>query len=485
MKNLKLEIPRYGSVPGLPDKAMTISNTERIKASCALKYWYSEIERLRPIREAIRLSYGKAWHRWLETRNNWFRLFDSPLPVGMEVICQWCSGERDFNCAHCSGTGLGPLALSTNLWQEDVSNGKMTTEEADTLTLTFLRAIEGHIKVYGRDPYQEWKVVAVEVEIAAPIVGPTGSTYCPETFIVETQDGYRLAGTGEAPNSKGVRWPWYQVMTLDAVLQHRKTGVLAVWEGKSSASPSTYVQGVLVDPQVAGYCWGLQQVLGEPGPFEKVPKGTRVAGYVFDVASNALQRDPKLLAPKKVQAVDAAGALVFKGKNKVYARDASGSHIMASPGFSVAKSASIPSWRFRSALGREGYSESGYTDYILHLESTVDPKLYDWIFGSVDAAGHHRYQSELYGIARTLSAWRRRAASISRSDVPYSFPRTPVCRLPGGYCDFKSVCLADGPDTRLDYEVTPGHRWQKQQSDQLSFTEASEAESSPIKEFNW
>lgn len=439
---LNLDIKRYGVVPNLSAKTITITNSSRGKMACKLQLWFSEIEQLRPTEQKWFFSYGQAWHDWLETRNRWFMQFDKPVTPLMPFTCGWCAGEGD-GCSECEETGFGPANRAFTSWEKDVEEGLLEEDKKIKMEQTLIRAIEGHNEVRGLAPMQDWRVVAVEVKIAAPILNRKGRPLTPLTYLVETESGYRLARTGERSIAKEVRWPWVQVMTLDAVLEHRETGKLAVWEGKSGASPQTFVQNTSVDPQVAGYCWGLQQSLGKPGPFKSYDPNCTVVGYMFDVSSNRLQPDPKLLSPKKVQDTDENGEPLFKGKRKVYLKDAAGEFVMKSPGFSRASNTGVPSWRFQKALAKEGFSESDYADHIVDLASTVDMKLYSVDFGMVDQASHLRYTKEILSVAREMASLRRLATRSSLDDVPLNFPRTPICKFGGASCSFRSACLQD------------------------------------------
>lgn len=467
LNNLRLEVPRYGVIEGLPGEAVTITNTDRSKLPCKLKFWFSVIQHLRPIRTPGRLAYGNAWHLFLEAKNTWLMERDSVIPDDFETKCSWCRGA---GCEHCLGSGEGPLQRVIRMWNEDVRENRMLVDDRDRMIETLQRAIDGYFHVNGRSPMPDWKVIAVEVKVAAPIRTPAGSLYTPRTFIVPTKDGFRLAKTGEAAMAQEVHWPMFQAMTLDAVIQNRSTGDLMVWEAKSSSSPTHYIRGVMVDPQVIGYCWGLEQALGKPGPFRHIDPARKVLGYMFDVASNQLQSDAKVLKPVKVPMLDQDGNPVMKGRSKVYQTDRDGQPILKSPGLSVAKNTNCPSWRFRRAIAENGFDPAEYADHLLHLSMTVDPKLYETIIGTYDHELRSRYTAEIYGIARDISTLRQRAAMSEISQISSEFPRTPICRMPGGTCDFRSICLAYGNESLMDFEIGDSQEWKRPESDTESGT---------------
>ena len=322
----KIHVPRYeGEIPGLPDKAIVITNSERSLLPCALKWWYAKSEQLKTRVSAKPLRYGSLWHLFIEDLHKWFAAYDSEYPEGAEEdSCAWCRGTggmtsitdlKTYACKTCDGTGKGPLyraAMSQYQFIGD-ENGFETEEECEKLIETLRRAASGYFKMYSRQPSPKYKVVASEKSFAIPILQPDGKPYCPTTWLTETSYGLRLARTGEAnlDTAIAVRWPWYQCMTLDAILQHRETGGLIVWEGKTSKSPQQKVLNLGVDPQLTGYCWGLQKAINLGLLMPKIMSDARVEGYLYDVVSNQYQPDPVLLKPRKVQMTSAGGSPLY------------------------------------------------------------------------------------------------------------------------------------------------------------------------------
>ena len=436
----KIKIPRYeGGAIGLPKngRAITVSNTERRRLACSRSWWFSEVERLStPTSGAMRR--GTAWHDFLEDVHRFWMRYDRAFPEGGEGACVLCVEEPSLDCERCQGTGEGAIPRYRRSLAESEVDGLRThtDEEVDAEVDTLSRMVEGWFEVYGREPSSIYRVVGVEVAIARPILNPkTGKVYAPEAYVVREVDGSeRLAGTGEISGAveipegatlRSSRLPWYQIGRLDCILQHRRTGVLYVGEWKSSANPLGLVDGLALDPQTDGYCWLLEYAV-EIGAIGK--PGDEVVGYIFDVASTAKQYDPQPLK---------------------------------SGGFSKAKR-TIPSWRWRRALAAEGLSASDYREQIDTARQRTDPKLYVREWGASVADARARYGEEMYATARRISNLRREVGRVERyEDLNVAVPRTPICRMPGGFCPYRGPCLVDGEDARAAFEVAPAISWNK------------------------
>jgi hypothetical protein len=468
---MKIQIPRYedGAI-GLPEngRAICLTNSERRRLACSRSWWFSEVERLR-LGATGPQRRGSAWHALLEDVHRWYMEHDSPYP-GDGLSCVWCADDQ--SCEVCED-GLGPIErYRTELRDATSEDGTplLSAEEVEEEVEKLLGMFEGWAETYGLAPSTTYEVVAVEVAIARPIRNPkTGKVYRPETFLVAEPDGSeRLAATGEASGAvplpdgaslRMARLPWYQIGRLDCVLRHRKTGVFYVGEWKSSASPQTLVKDLALDPQTDGYCWLLDAAVASGAFRTEDARGEDVVGYIYDVASTAKQSQPKKLSPQKVKALDASGE-PFKIKGRwVYQTDASGEPIERSPGFSKAAS-TVPSWRWRRAIAEEGFAESDYAEQIDEALRKVDPRLYVREWGVSSEEARLRYGEEIYSVAVRISGLRRAAARAKTvEDLNVAFPRTPICRMPGGFCSYRSPCLLDGEEARQSFEVAPSVVW--------------------------
>lgn len=451
---LTIQVPRYEEgIRGLPDEAITVSNSQRGTLSCLRKAWFGEVEQLRPKTKAQPLRYGTAWHEFLEDLHGWWMVNDEEYKLSAAETCVWCGGsgiadpESNEPCTICGGSGAGPAAR-TRMWVEGEIEANYSRYDEKSLAKlrkmpdTLSRAIEGYLQFYGRQPYQTQNVVEVEVALSRPILNPsTGKPYCPETYVVEEPSGViRLARTGEAvlPNARKVRWPWYFVGRLDALLKHRQRPVLTVYEGKSSGAPGGYFEGLSVDPQPATYAWLVEHALAEG----LLPYEGEIGGCLYDVASSHYQYDPDVLK---------------KG------------------GLSKSFSKTVPSWRYRWALQTHGLDAGDYHDHIADRVAKTDQKLYIRESLTVGPEQRRRIGLEAYGIARTMAALRRNAARASDlADIDVQMPRVAVCRLPGGSCSYRGPCLQDGPEVReQNFEVGTGLVWRRGNARQTGLGETA------------
>lgn len=479
---MRLEIPRYQRVIGLPanGQAIILTNSERSDSACPRRWWFREVERLSG-GGSWAMDLGTAWHGLLEHVQRWWMDTDSTFPADGADLCPYCAGRGHANmrdnpepCGSCGGDGAGALRriertvrASALAWNPEApARGTLSQEDAESLIDTLRRMWEGWIVRYGLGPPKLTQVVGVEVGVAREIVNPrTGRPYCPETYLVREGARYRLAGTGEHSGAQPlpagaelvtVRWPWYQVGRLDAVLRSRGAGrALYVGEWKSSGDPRGLIEGLTVDPQTAGYCWLLdsEAARAEFG-------GDRVAGYVYDVASTSYQYDPDPLKAARIPVLDAEGNPQKKGGRNVYELDAAGEPIERIPGLSQSKSRTVPSWRYRDALRRHGFDPREYADHIGYLAQHIDPRLYLREPGTTSREVLDRYSEEVYSDAVRFAAYHREAARARDAvDLNIAFPRIAVCRQPGGRCAFRGPCILDGSDARREFDVSPGLVW--------------------------
>ena len=452
-------------VVGLPAKAVTIRNSSRVLAACPRRWWFERGEGLAPKVEARPLSYGTAWHAALEDVHRWWmRSRGEPYREEFAVRCWACadvpSGLAPGPCPSCRGTRLGPIASARLAW---VGGDR----EEDALILE--RNLDGWLRVHGDRPPDGMRVVGVELGLAMPIrslASSRGEVYSPEHWIVRRADGTeRLARTGEASGAGNLppgatvfrerRQVWLSVR-LDAALADT-SDVLYVDEFKASRTPEAYLRGLSVDPQVTCYELVLQHVARE-GWLEMprsrdfvggISRAATVGGWLYDVASSSLLRDPHTLKEKK-----------------------DGTH----GGFSQAKNllASVPSWRLEAA-----YREAGIPldpAAVSHQRSVVDRRRFLREWGGSPEKLKARTLRELYAEARRQISLHRAAAELrSPDDVDVAFPRVPICRQPGGRCAFLDPCFDDGPQARSRFVVRDGDEERDAEEDYGGDEEPSDA----------
>lgn len=492
-------IPRYGrAIIGLPPngRCFVFTNSERGDLACDRKWLHRHGERLSTRKKARPLSYGDGWHKAVGEVWRWWRDKDATFPTAQVMgerppeflcpperkhlalpgrgTCPWCDGfgyhpddlpELKYPgspgrpCPECDGSGMSALHRVAMTWIDQGWDEEADPEEVDREILTLFRAVKGYLKTWGADPPEGYRVVGVELEVAAQVVHPlTGKPYTPRIPLVEEEGMFRLPHPGEwsAWNGKGrppggiiVSWPWYQVGTLDVVLQSREDpGALWVHEMKSSRDTLGYLEGIVVDPQVQGYTWILQENI-KAG---RLPFTGPVAGVFFDVASSSLQHTPHLLKEKSLS----------KKEKELQGKE------WAPPAFSQARNITTPSWLYQEALEMCLPNPDGdrpdpddYQDHLQFLRESVDPKLYRREPLTVNPEDIARYRAELYGVAtRIASHWRTLSTLSSPAEMEIAFPRTPICRLPGGSCPYRGPCLNEGAPEN-EFETGEGLIWSK------------------------
>ena len=223
-----------------------------------------------------------------------------------------------------------------------------------------------------------------------------------------------------------MKWPYYQVGRIDAVVVHRKTGAVWAVDHKFTGSPNSYLKSAMYDPQLPGYCWMLQENI-RAGRLPGVSPDQSVVGFMYEITSSQKQQDPKVL------------------KNGELSR---------------AKSARVPSWRMLDKIEELGLDKDYYQDYVLDLIDRVDSTLYKTEWLTITDEDHFKYKREIYGEAMRIAALKRAAVRASSyGDIFSTHPRVPVCKLPGGTCSFKVPCFVDGVESRSFYDVKNGVRW--------------------------
>ncbi len=441
----------------------------------------------------------------------------SVTAVGGEAdTCIWC---EEGSCDKCKGSRMSAVHRVANGWLQDGREGRKELEEVEADIKILFRAAQGYVEFYGAEPDANYRCIAVEIVVYSQVVHPlTGKPYKPKMFLIEEADGYRLPHPGEwrdgkLANGVVVSWPWFQVGKIDSVWQHRKRGGLWIREGKSSRDPNGYLKSVSVDPQTSGYTVLLVESINN-GLFDDnglFDFGHDVVGAQFDITSSSLQRYPARLKDKprsktdqakEEKAIDAKLAALHEVYNdRLYWEEAAKRSKKAvaewtaqritqgevgemrekmrseivrwkPPAFSKSTNATTPSWLIVEALQNAQPTPDGQhpdqEDYLEHIRwarETVDLRLYARESITVGKGERARYVDELYGVSKTIAGyWRALARAGNLESLNMTFPRVPLCRLPGGHCEFIGLCAgggADEEDLLRDFEVTTGQRWHK------------------------
>lgn len=430
-------------VLGLPKSAMVMTNSERRTAWCPRRWWYAVPNRL-STGQTKAMRFGSLFHECLEGIYGWWRDTDKEFQFSFLEVCPYCDGkghaQLDFMdgspsykapCMKCEGTGMGVLSLVQRQLYESLTtfdDPAPSDQEAEQLK----RAVEGYLHYYGTKPSDKFKILSVEASIAAPVINPrTAKVYKSRVPVVENEFGWQLADTSTHPTEvKWVLMPWYQIGKCDAVLQDRSTGNVWLGEFKTSADPIGYGRDLHLDTQLPGYMRSLLHVIREHKPWG-LSGNEDVSGYIWDVTSSQRQSDPKRLKSGRV---------------------------------STDKRLRVPSWRVDPWIGKqEGLTHEDLAVLAKmkeHAKESFDFKFFHREWGAWDHEIMEQYDLELFVEAERFSNfWKSAINAVHETDVAMSFPRVPLCRSRGGFCDFTAICGAGGSEDHSMFEKRQPTVW--------------------------
>lgn len=394
-------------VPGLPDRAIVLTNSERKLMACSRKYLLAVIEGLRPKRASMALGYGAYWHLLKESVHRAWLQDRKPTDPELEAA-------------------FSAIRLAE---RETVERGGREVEESADLLAALAKNLDVWLMVTGGGaPPSEYRLIAYEIPLAMPVRSASGQIYRPRTLICRDGADLRLARPGERNDVSTVRWPVYFLGRLDMVLVHRTTGVVWVADDKTSANPKDTARRLHADPQVPSYLALLRYAISR-GDLQHlgVQPGTPVAGFWHRVTSSQEYSAPRIL------------------KNGSLSQD---------------KRQRIPSWEYMAAIGQNGLEFSEYADFVQHLRENVDEGIERHEFVNYSAADLDRFEREIFGDAiRSHTLWRTAAEAESQEALDVTHLRTPICQLPGGHCDYLGPCTHDGEISRSTFDVRAGQRW--------------------------
>ena len=418
-----IALPRYESgVPGLPARAMAFTNSEVGTTNCKLKWWFSYGNRFGSGQNSA-MYFGSQMHEVLEDIFDWWRLNDTAY------LPEYLWEKPSCNPFDLNGSGTKPGVLKRILQEMEEQGAGEHVDDIEAFVSRLYDCAYGYLRTYGTI-LKDYKVIGVELPTAMPVRNTkTGKQFYSLVPIAETPDGWGLALPGQ--KYKEVRLPWFKVGRLDCIVMEKRTGDLWVWEFKTSKSAQTYGKNLALDTQLPGYALSLQAALNTKDYRSLFPKECSgvVRGYIWDVLGSNEHKVPRRLKSGKLSTA----------------------------------AQKVPSWVWHSILETEQADRHKYTqeewEKLLAMPDEaarhVDPFLYhrEWdVFNDVDLA---RYESELHSKARLISQMRRALVRSGNTawdkGVAGNFDRTPICRMPGGYCNYTSLCMNDSEATRLSF----------------------------------
>jgi hypothetical protein len=439
--------PRYDDmeVAGLPKAAMVLSNSERREAWCSRKWMFS-YGRLLGTKPSLPMQWGSFMHAILEDIYTHWALTrskeaNSTYSENDLLICNdagHTAAVFKFGCSRCNNTNMGPIARIRAEVQQDPDYWESQAEKyggMEALIKSLYDSALGYLEMYGKEGPKDYDVVGVEMPMALPVRNPdTGDIYVSAVPVVETSQGWRLAGFREKEPWKMVRLPWYQTCRLDSVLQHKRTKDIYALEFKTSANPTSYGKDLHLDNQIPGYLLALEH---------NWLTNAKVKGYIWDVISSRKQAEPKILKSGKL---------------------------------STEKSQRCPSWKYKQAIEDlcsqgEGMSYEdlhGAKEILSLLATTADPKLYHREWGAPGKEVLDRYRWELLIDATRFAKMRRSLVTAeTEAGVLSAFPRVPYCRGPGGGCSYAGICMEGGESldhTIASFDTMPNSAFTKRES---------------------
>lgn len=212
---------------------------------------------------------------------NWHGLHEVTEHKAGEV-CPDCSRHEEIrpDCPVCGGTGyvladpVDRVARYLNRAYAIVPDNK-TAEDWELERVILLYSFSGHRWLYAAEEGR-WKVIAPEIKFEVPVINPASGRKLPKTVFVGK---------------------------IDRLVRDRNTGLVYVWERKStshSIKSEDYWTGLTQGDQISGYLYGgrYAQACGMLKPYGINPEDPPIQGAWCDV-----WHKPDI-APKKVSEAD-------------------------------------------------------------------------------------------------------------------------------------------------------------------------------------
>lgn len=413
--SMYLKYNRYEESERIRKLGMVIpfSNTERMNFACPRLWSYSHVENYKTSEKGAALSYGIIWHKLLENMINVLSEEDNFRDI------VWVENYVSEN--------IDPI----------IENYYMENANEETLNESFLYGTIQEIRerIVNAIPgwYTAWielmekfKVLYVELVVAAPVVNHTGKIIEFPTYVYKEDDYLRPSRTGESTDSELKNIPYYKIGKIDVLLQDRETGDLWICDHKTSSSPAQYESNLSFDVQLPSYASLLDYEISS-GTLQHL-KEHKVVGVIYDISHSKVKGIPKLLKSGKL---------------------------------SVAKNAGNTSWILKKAIEHYGLKENDYKAHIEFLKNNLDPKRNFHRYFYLNEEDLERCIDEDYGIALSMSSKRKSLVEIESDNImkfnAISY-RYPICQKYGN-CTFSSFCLANSPPPVINLDKEDRIKW--------------------------
>jgi hypothetical protein len=239
--------------------------------ACQRRYQLAYLYDLTKDTDKDSLRVGGNWHRCHEL-----------LEMKPNVVCPDCRRHEEIRpeCYICNGTGVTPAdpmdAVAGYLTHAYATVPDNKTRDDWELERTILLySLSGHRWLYGTEEGR-WEVIGSEIKFEVPVINPDTGRKMGKT---------RFVGK------------------IDRLVRDKNTGLVYVWERKSTGHPITsqdYWIGLAQGDQISGYLYGgrFAQTNGQLKAYGIKPEDSPIVGAFCDV-----WHKPDI-APKRVSKTD-------------------------------------------------------------------------------------------------------------------------------------------------------------------------------------
>ena len=379
--------------------AWTLTNTEFNALGCSRLYSLDYVEQLIPRERKGALTFGIAWHRVLETILK-DSINDDSLP-DEDMVYEACLSLMETSLYNERDT-FDPFTDASSVMADMCDRAE--------------RGIRGWYRNWVTSIQPRFKVVSVELSVAAPIRDQSGCIFAPEMLVLEEEDILRPLRIGEMLSCEKkdlhrVRFPYWRMGKIDVVLEERDTGALFILDHKTTGSPNSYSRKLRFDMQLIGYAALLRWEI-ENNPKYNQWKGKEIRGVIWDLCNSNPPKEPQPLKSGKL---------------------------------STAMSRAAPSWLYEKAIKTHGLELSDYADFIEELKYRVDGNHFVIEEMSLSNQDLDRADRESFAAANKITELKKALWSVDRSEryaLDYVAPRYPLCQR-WGNCKFSEGCLSN------------------------------------------
>ena len=403
--------------------AWLVTNSDKGTFGCKRKFAWTNVECIEQEGKNEALSYGSAWHYWMEEIIGFIKKEDR-VPDKAE---HWKLFQEKIHSV-----------LDKAL--EEIPDENKRQEAKEDFYERIFRSVEGWRLNWEKQIHPHYKVLEVEMVVVAPIMDEEGNRFKPQMPILAND---RLEPTIMRPplvgeithkrfekavwHEKTVEWDWYKVGKIDVLLEHRQSGNLVILDHKTSQYPSTYENKFMFDMQMPSYGALLKWEI-EHGDYYNQYKGRHIEGMIWDICHSKIPPIPQPLKD---------GTLSTKR--------------------------TCASWVFKMALKKFQLDMTpDYEAFIKKAETTYDPKYFVIVKSFLTQNTIDRCAFEDYALAEEMQ---RFLIKLYRANPAHSkqfdmlAPRYPLCDK-YGKCGISNICIANYTPCAILHVRQPKLYWE-------------------------